>query len=250
MSSDDYIDGQGLPTQQWLEESFMEQLKGSNIATPAPKVSGTKEVVQETPEVETKDTVNREALLKELDDILDRLIDTIACSNNQSKMSSILTEQINRLSRCASSLGAPEQHFDPLDHLSGLQAPNLRRNAESVIENTKTCYQLGSIEAVLYTEDSNKMAIKFAGTSDDICYIASGMISGNEWQGNEAIDYVYTPGSGKMSVKAFEDGKWIDKSAKYDVSWELTETPVEEMKKGNEVNVSNNEGNNFEIIEE
>jgi hypothetical protein len=249
MSEEDYVEGKGLPTQQWLEDEFIAQLEqgsggGGSNKSQAPAETAT--VKQEPSAGLTEDSVSREQLLKDLYEVRDRLIDTFSCGNDQVRISSIITDQINHISRCASSLGAPAEHFDPLDHMSGLNAPNLKRNAENVIDNTKSCYQLGNVEGKLISEDAKEITIAFSGQKGDMLYTATGTIRGGNWQGNEAVDYVYTPGAGKMSVKAFEDGQWLDKSDKFDVSWELTE----EEAKDKVAAPSNNEGNDFDIIEE
>jgi len=247
MSESEYKDGQGLPTRQWLEDSFMKQLgENASAASTAEELPDKSDMSSEKSVVDSKGNDSREKLLNDLFEIRDRLIDTFAVGNDQTKIGDIITDQINRISRCASLLGAPAEYFDPLDHLSGLNIPNIKHNAENVIANTKTCYQLGKVEGKEISEDSKAIIIEFSGDKDGMRYTASGTIKGNGWQGNEAIDYIYTPGSGKMSVKAFEDGKWIDKSDKYNVAWELTESSVED----DGIEPSNNASNDFDIIEE
>jgi len=57
-------------------------------------------------------------------------------------------------------------------------------------------------------------------------YKAFGQISARSWEGSEAIDYIYVPETGgKMSVKTYEGGKWVDKSdtGVYDIYYDLEE---------------------------
>jgi adenylosuccinate synthase len=58
-----------------------------------------------------------------------------------------------------------------------------------------------------------------------------GLVTSSSWNGNEAIDFIYTPGQGKMSVKVFEKGKWIDKSetGNYEIKWELEEIDTNDI---------------------
>jgi hypothetical protein len=118
---------------------------------------------------------------------------------------------------------------------------------------------IGNIDDMQIGKDGKEVSIKISGQVGDINYLVSGKISGSDWQGNEAIDYVYTPGSGRMSVKAFEGGKWTDKSESFDVYWELEEidnSKNEEADTGEEKvteekieNNSDDIGNDFPIVE-
>jgi hypothetical protein len=99
-----------------------------------------------------------------------------------------------------------------------------------VIETTLSCYKIGKIEEQYVSDDGSTIEIVFSGKSRDIEYKAFGKVTAKSWEGSEAIDYIYTPGKGKLSVKAFEGGKWVDKSNHYDVKWTLEEkdTSLEE----------------------
>jgi len=122
-------------------------------------------------------------------------------------------------------MGGKIEHFDPFVKLSGLQAPSMKKNANRVIENTKESYSIGNISDTRMTEDGRTIFITFDGVSNKIAYRAVGTILASKtWVGNEAVDYIYTTGEGRMSVKALDDnGEWIDKSNNYKISWELYE---------------------------
>jgi hypothetical protein len=128
-------------------------------------------------------------------------------------------------------MGGEVEEFEPLNHVSGLVAPNFYKNAQKVIETTIQCYSLGDVEDAKVLQNGRMIQIVFTGSSGNVNYKASGTIESDEWTGNEAIDYIYTPGEGKMSVKAFENGKWVTRNdpKKYKAIWELEETDVAEV---------------------
>jgi len=168
---------------------------------------------------------NTEEFLSELYDIRDNLIDMFSQTELGSCLSKNMTAQINRVGNCIRKLGGDvEAKFDPLQHVSGLKVPDLHKNAERVIETTKQCYLLGKV-VDSEISGAGKIVITFEGVNKDIRYSAKGTVGvkTGEWNGNEAIDYVHTPGEGKMSVKVYSSGKWEDKSDHYDVLWELVE---------------------------
>jgi hypothetical protein len=58
-------------------------------------------------------------------------------------------------------------------------------------------------------------------------YRAIGKIESSSWDGNEAIDYIYTKDGGKMSVKTPHGEKWIEKDG-FKIEWDLQELPLNE----------------------
>jgi len=144
-----------------------------------------------------------------------------------SSSSLVLTCSINQIGSCITKLGGVANNFDPLDYVSGLEDLDSDYNVKQVITTTKKCYKLGKI--IEASNDGNEITIVFSGNSGNKKYISKGIISSKIWRGNEAIDYIYTPGEGKMSVKAYENGKWIDRSSdsQYNIYWELEESEPE-----------------------
>jgi hypothetical protein len=151
------------------------------------------------------------------------LIDVFERSGLNSGVENNLVKLIDTTGACLNHLGETTEQFEPLRHLSGLQAPNMVKNANKVLETTLNCYKIGKIEEHLVSEDGSTIEIVFAGKYREIEYKAFGSVTANSWEGSEAIDYIYTPGKGKLSVKAFEGGKWVDKSDHYDIKWALEE---------------------------
>lgn len=177
-----------------------------------------------------------EKVLISLYDTKDGLIQAFETCNINSRTASVLANQINKIVSCIRYMGGETDEFVPINHISGLSVPNFYKNAQKVIETTVQCYSLGEVSEAKVMEEGKKIVISFTGTSDNTEYKASGEIISDEWTGNEAIDYIYTPGSGQMSVKAFENGRWIDRrsSGKYKIVWQLEETDTsEEDKEGN-----------------
>jgi len=162
------------------------------------------------------------------------LIDVFERSGLNSGVEGNLVDLIDTTGACLNYLGETTAKFEPLRHLSGLQAPNMVKNANKVVETTMSCYKIGSIEGHQISDDGSEIQIVFSGKYRNIEYKAFGVVTASSWEGSEAIDYIYTPGSGKLSVKSFECGKWIDKSDKYEVKWTLEEKDLNLEEKAQE----------------
>jgi hypothetical protein len=178
--------------------------------------------VQGAPQVPQKDV----KLIKTLKVVHQGLIDVFERSGLNSGVEDNLVHLIDAMSACLNYLSEPTEKFEPLRHLSGLQAPNLVKSAERVVDTTLNCYKVGKVESHEISEDGSTIKIAFTGKHREIEYNVLGEVTAKYWEGNEAIDYIYTPGSGKMSIKSFEGGKWVDQSdnRNYQICWELSET--------------------------
>ena len=220
MNTDYAEEREPLDTKNMLETAFFENLK--NGPTPRKAV---KEVPKLEVTVKTENDVSTEELLTELFDVRDGLIDSFENVDIASPIANNITAIINNLGQFITRVGGKAEHFDPLAHVSGLQNPNLVKNAQRVIENTRDSYS-GEVEEAHVND--KEILIAFGGKKGKVAYKAIGTVSSNGvWIGNEAIDYVYTPGEGKMSVKALnEHGQWIDKSDHYKISWVLEESDL------------------------
>ena len=210
-----------------IEESFFALLKDPKFKQ---KKASKTDTIEEPPK-----NYNSEELLLELYDTRDDLIKL--CSSvdiDNSDTITNLTNSINKLGSCITKVGGKVEDFDIMDKLSGLQSPNIRKNAERVIENTKQYYSIGKIEDSKI-EDDNTIVVTFTGQRNNIKYSAKGTIkTSNSWTGNEAIDYVWFPDSGKMTVKALnENNEWENKSDAYNISWELSQEQIEKTKEEN-----------------
>jgi len=208
-------------TQNMIEESFFKNLKLKD-KTMASKIDTAPAYVSETTSLPS--TTDTETLLLDLFEVRDGLIQSFESVGLNTTIASNLSVHINKLGSCIRCIGGEVKDFAPLEHISGLQMPNLMRSAQRVVETTRQCYTLGNITKAEVEEEGKVISINFEGKEGDIAYIARGTITANSsWKGNEAIDYIYTRGEGRMSVKAFEDNRWTDKHADYNVYWELDE---------------------------
>lgn len=171
-----------------------------------------------------------EKVLVALYDAREGMVEAFETCNVNSKTASILAGQINKLASCIRYVGGDIEEFEPLNHVSGLAAPDFYKNAQKVIETTIQCYSLGDVEDAKVLDNGKKITIVFTGTSGNRKYKVAGTITSDEWTGNEAIDYIYTPKSGQMSVKAFENGRWVNRNSsdKYKIVWELEESDIPE----------------------
>jgi len=105
----------------------------------------------------------------------------------------------------------------------------MTKSAQQVVERTKNCYKRAKIEDVSISESGQVIGIVLQGNDENIgmAYRAKGTLTAkSSWSGTEAIDYIYTPTAGKMSVKVLEGGKWVDKSPNYKIQWELQEVDL------------------------
>jgi hypothetical protein len=240
MNKDYSEDREPLDTMGMLESAFIKNLANPDLKN---KIATAKANV---PIKETAKNYNTENLLMSLYEVRDDLIESFKEIDLDSNLSQSVSSNINRLGACIKQLGGEADTFDPLNYLSGLQNPSIVKSAERVIETTKQCYALGKIEDCKVEDAGKTIVLTFAGERNGMIYKAIGTITASKsWVGNEAIDYLYKAGSGKMFVKAYVDGKWSDKSNDYSIAWELEEMPVTEIKEGNTANNNKiKEGNN------
>jgi len=233
-----------------------EEIRNSGNAVQTPQLknvisSRLKAKTSETSESSTVNNSSMEKVLLFLYETREGLVEAFETCNINSKTSSLLTGQINRVASCIRYMGGEIEEFEPINHVSGLVAPNFYKNAQKVIETTIQCYSLGEIEDAKVQDNGKKILISFAGTSGKVSYRVDGYITSEEWTGNEAIDYIYTPNSGKMSVKAFENGRWVDRSdsGKYKIVWQLEESDVSNLKEKQKKNANSIDNTDEKIIE-
>lgn len=217
-----------LNTMNMLEEGFF-----SNLKRPLrDKIAGTGEIEKEVKSQPNAHKVNTEIVLIDLYEVRDEMIESCNELDIGSKLANKMAGNINKLGSIIKAYGGKIDEFDPLASASGLESPDITLNAERVIENTKRAYRLGQIKDTQISKNGKEIMITFAGIRGDMVYKSVGTVSANgTWTGSEAIDYIYSPGEGKMSVKAFSnEGKWTDKSSNFKISWELWEDKVGEEK--------------------
>lgn len=195
------------------------------------------------------ENINVESLLLSLYEIHDELIDIFQRVGLNHEISDKLTTQVWNVEKCITKSGGTVKNFIPEDYVSGLEMPDLEENASKVIATTKRCYRLGSVENDLVEDNGSAIRLTFKGALQNVKYTVNGLIkSGSRgWTGSEAIDYVYKPNGGKMSVRSFEGGKWVNCSDHFEIKWELEEqfpdTPSKQQEKP--LNSENNPSDDF-----
>jgi hypothetical protein len=254
-----------LDTKGMLENSFLEEfskVKGGKLPKTNPLERASEGTVASSTPLPSN--TNTEELLMEAYEARDNLISSFSEVKLGSSLANKMADSINKVGSIIVKLGGEAEAFDPLAHVSGLGTPNAKKYASRVIENTIDSYSLGQIENAEIDKESNgkTIIVTFAGRVDEVCYKAIGTITTERtWLGTEAIDYVYTPGEGKMSVKvANHNGEWVDQSDNYQISWELLESDKDEnlekkaeskedKEPGSENNVNDDINDDFPIEE-
>jgi hypothetical protein len=217
----------GAPSAAVQEQIRQEiEASGAQIEKAAP-------IVSQNRRVKLPENVSTEDMLALLYDSYDKAVDAyeiaVQTEENHDMVCGQIHLLINNIIAAIRLLGQKMEPFNPLDHVSGLTAPDITRSAEQVANNTKKYYTKGLVKTdVNYDDNGKTINVIFSGTSKQIAYSAIGTITSDEWSGGEAIDYVYTPQGGKMSVKELSGGRWQDVSSKFDLTWELIETPIED----------------------
>jgi hypothetical protein len=225
----------GKPSLEKIKE-IEEDIKSENVEVPYDFLNGENQIANSSKISVDKSKFKgkTEDFLIKLFEVYDDLVVIFEKLGINNEISEYIILQINKISALIEALGGEIDPFVPVDHISGLDSPNLMKNAERVIETTLQCYKFGNIDSAHIENNGKTINIVFSGEQGVTKYVANGTIDSNSWVGNEAIDYVYTPGSGKMSVKAFENNKWINKYKdieNYKIVWELEES---EMSSGSE----------------
>lgn len=236
-----------LDTVGMLERGFLMNLANPELKNKI-KESKASESIRESLIKESISNYNTEEMLMALYEVRDSLIDSFKNIDIDSEISQSLSANINKLGICIKKMGGEAESFDPFNYLSGLQNPSTVKSAERVIETTKQCYALGKIEDCFVKDAGKTILITFSGNKNNISYKAKGTITAlRSWTGNEAIDYLYKTGSGKMSVKAYDNGKWVDKSDDYSVNWELDESEISQKEEVNVSKIANNMKDDIDI---
>lgn len=193
--------------------------------------------------------VSSEKLLKHLYSIYDNLILTFEKTGMEFSCHEQIISSINHTVHSLRHLGVEMESFDPYNHVSGLDVPDFCKNVNKVIEQTVQCYKKGKIFETSVSEDYKTINITFSGETSDRIYVACGRITCDNWKGVEAIDYIYGDDGGKMSVKVFENGKWVDYTSKgnYDIVYELEEADKNNITSDNTDNNDDNDNDKNNI---
>ena len=203
-------------------------IKSTNaISTEEDRIEDNEEDHMYIPPVPTVPFADKvDAIIEALRNVHSNLMGVFDTCTINTKMGEILTDQINKIGSCLVNMGEEDiEYFDPLNYVSGLEVPDFMRSAKEVLERTKKCYRLGYVdEESSVSSDGRVITIRMDGKQGNDDFVVQGVIESDFWDGSEAIDYIYSRDGGKMSVKCFEKGKWVDAnrdSEKYKISFKL-----------------------------
>lgn len=125
---------------------------------------------------------------------------------------------IRRIEDIQYSVGVEPEPFDPLKNRSGLECVEPLDHASKVVSNTLNHYKMFSISLIkaFSSPRGPSIDINLFGESEKMGFEVFGsVIAEEDFDGNEAIDYVYSDEGGLMTVKARINGTWKDVSEKF-----------------------------------
>ena len=163
----------------------------------------------------------------QISDLRDYLIHSFAAISNDNRVASVFTNCIRKTEDIMAKLGFEldeNEKFNPIMHCSGLKQDNILKNAQQVLENTKTHYSTYEIVGTDVSEYKGHPAVsvKIQGTDDGKPFCVVGMVvAKSDFAGNEAIDYVRRGGQGVFSVKAARLGQWHNVSRDFSIGTKI-----------------------------
>ena len=147
-------------------------------------------------------------------DLREYLIHSFGAISNDDRVASVFTNCIKKAEDIMSKLGFElddSEKFNPIMHCSGLKQDNILKNAQQVMENTKTHYSTYKIAGTDVSEYQSHPSVSVKIEGEDggkpFCVIGT-VVAKSDFAGNEAIDYVRRGGQGMFSVKAYKLGRW------------------------------------------
>jgi hypothetical protein len=226
--------------------------KTNPVSKPVPKKTASTNKQVQNNDILTSPNIDSEKVIVGLYHIKDELIDNFQFFQEE-KIDKI-TKLINYVSLLIKDFGGTYEDFNPLDYMSGLESPDETGVINRIIQTTQKCYKYGTVQLSGISQDFKTISIRLIGEKNGNRYIVDGKITSNSWGGNEAIDYISTVNAGKLSVKCFENGRWIDRSSNYkivydvknnikeDVFKNISSTPTKLEKIGNSLVIIEDEG--------
>ena len=155
--------------------------------------------------------------LEELRQNLIHLFREASANDRLSRRIEGVIRQVEGLEEC---IGLEHQKFDALINMSGLQVGGRLENAEKVISNTTQHYKMFPITSMTTDVKGGvpTISIVILGEKDDTGFEITGtIVAPSDFDGNEAIDYVYSQTGGLMTVKAKSAGSWSDVSDRFQI---------------------------------
>jgi len=222
-SKSDAYHNQFLNTGDILASALRKTLSDKNIA-----VASKKEVIEED-EPKSKDLSVIEKVGKEftnraveiLKDVREDLIALFQEFSTEDLLPQRIENMIRKTEEIGYALGIELEPFDPLKNMSGLKSGEALENAEKVVANTLNHYKLFSISSIKTYMGNGGPTIELHvfGEQNGMGFEVSGSVAAHtDFNGNEAIDYVYSPEGGLMTIKARSQGMWEDVSDSFAVA--------------------------------
>jgi hypothetical protein len=219
----DAYHNQFLDTSSLLESSLRKGLNSKGGSKKSAILASSKNMNRdETPEETLREfgikTGVGERTINEIASLKENVVALYQESSNNTIIANKIEKVIRRIEDIQMSLGIESDIFDPLKNRSGLETVEHLENADKVIQNTLNHYGLYTITSIKTLASSKGPAIDIhiIGESGEVGFeIIGSVIAEDDFDGNEAVDYVYSANGGLMSVKARSQGTWKDVSEKF-----------------------------------
>lgn len=229
----DAYHNQFLDTSSILEETLKKGLRSKNI-----KTSSTNKQASESddPDQTLKDfgikTGISEKAIEHVSSLKEAMVALYQEYGSHALLAGKIEKMIRRVEDAQISMGLEPEPFDPLKNRSGLEAMEQLENADKVVANTLSHYKMFSVSSIKAFASPKGPAIdvQIFGDSGEMGFeISATVIAEEDFDGNEAIDYVYSQNGGLMSIKARSQGTWKDVSEKFIINcsvkrYKLSET--------------------------
>jgi hypothetical protein len=229
----EYLLKQVLDTEEMLLQVFLKGLHEQGVepvetlepaASARPGVLADMAPPASTPSSD-RDISNYERAILALGEVRDDLAEKYAMLRHQPGLASLWQSCIGKLESAIRRLGGEIEPFDPLLCASGLEtkaqiSPDLLlKNARRVAENTLAHYRLFPVQEAEAVEHAGRPAVRLgiAGQDERGGFQVRLQVTAKEdFDGNEAIDYVRSEGRELISVKAEVLGQWRDVSERFE----------------------------------
>lgn len=219
--SGDAYHNQFLNTGDILASALRKNLGNKNIIVASSKESATEEGSKK--ELSVMESVGKEftnRAVEILKDVREDLVALFQEFSTEHALPKRIEGMIRKMEEMGYALGVELEPFDPLKNMSGLKSGEALENAEKVVTNTLDHYKLFSVSSIktYMTNGGPTIELHIFGEQNGMGFEASGSITArSDFNGNEAIDYVYSPEGGLMTVKARSQGMWEDVSDSFSV---------------------------------
>lgn len=209
-----------LDTGDLLLQGFMQRV-GNPEALKAAAKSSESSNEENALEIDTSKMIFEHVAIY-LDDLKADLIALYQEYSTDERTAKNIERMIRKVEKMFASMGIKYELFDPLKMMSGLKSGDMLDNAEKVVANTTKHYKMFGISAIKSFLDKKRPSIvlRIFGEQGEVGFEVEGVVvAKNDFNGNEAIDYVYSEEGGLMTIKARSAGTWVDVTEDYVVDF-------------------------------